>query len=57
MFSRMWGWAELVMERVTRGRVRRVQLHLLKTLADFQVRCFSSQASGCIKRAARGVHS
>jgi hypothetical protein len=23
---RMWGWAEMVMERVTRGRVKKVQV-------------------------------
>ncbi len=44
---RMWGWAEVVMERVTRGRVRRVQVRLQRR-ACCAVRC-AWRASACVR--------
>ena len=43
-----WSWAEMVMERVTRGRVRKVQV-LLQRRACCAVRC-ACRASACVRR-------
>jgi hypothetical protein len=42
-----WSWAEVVMERVTRGRVRRVQVRL-QWRACCAVRC-ACRASDCLR--------
>ena len=42
-----WSWAEMVMERVTRGRVKRVQV-LLQRRACCGVRC-ACGASACVR--------
>ena len=42
-----WSWAEMVMERVTRGRVKKVQV-LLQRRSCFAVRCFR-RASACVR--------
>jgi hypothetical protein len=42
-----WGWAEVVMERVTRGRVRRVQVRLQRR-ACCAVRC-ACRAIACVR--------
>ena len=42
-----WSWAEMVMERVTRGRVRRVQV-LLQRRACCAV-CCACRASACVR--------
>jgi hypothetical protein len=42
-----WSWAEVVMERVTRGRVRRVQVRLQRR-ACCAVRC-AHRASACVR--------
>jgi hypothetical protein len=42
-----WSWAEMVMERVTRGRVKKVQV-LLQRCACCDVRC-ACQASACLR--------
>jgi hypothetical protein len=42
-----WGWAEVVMERVTRGRVKRVQVRLQRR-ACCAVRC-ACRASACVR--------
>jgi hypothetical protein len=47
MANRAWGWAEVVMDRVTRGRVRRVQVRLQR-LACCAVRC-ACRASACVR--------
>jgi hypothetical protein len=41
-----WSWAEMVMERVTRGRVKKVQV-LLQRRARCDVRC-ACRASACV---------
>ena len=61
-----WSWAEMVMERVTRGRVKKVQVRLqrraccaVRCVFDaccrkrwLLLRCVAAHRSGCIKRAA-----
>jgi hypothetical protein len=47
MAYKMWDWAELVMERVTRGRVMRVQVRLQRR-ACCDVRC-ACLASACVR--------
>ncbi len=47
MFNRRWIWAEVVMERVTRGRVRRVQVRLQRR-ACCAVHC-ACRASACVR--------
>jgi hypothetical protein len=47
MAYRRWGWAVWIMERVTRGRVRRVQV-LLQRRACCAVRC-ACRASACMR--------
>ena len=42
-----WSWAEMVMERVTRGRVKKVQV-LLQRRACCAVRC-ACRASACVR--------
>jgi hypothetical protein len=42
-----WSWAEVVMERVTRGRVRRVQVRLQRR-ACCAVRC-ACRAIACVR--------
>jgi hypothetical protein len=42
-----WSWAEVVMERVTRGRVRRVQVRLQRR-ACCAVRC-ACRANACVR--------
>ena len=42
-----WRWAEVVMERVTRGRVKRVQVRLQRR-ARCAVRC-ACRASACVR--------
>ncbi len=42
-----WGWAEVVMERVTRGRVKKVQVRLQRR-ACCAVRC-ACRASSCVR--------
>ncbi len=42
-----WSWAEMVMERVTRGRVKKVQV-LLQRRASCAVRC-ACRASACVR--------
>ena len=42
-----WSWAEMVMERVTRGRVKKVQV-LLQRRACCAVRC-ACCASACVQ--------
>jgi hypothetical protein len=47
MSDRTWGWAGLVMQRVTRGRVKKVQVRLQRR-ACCAVRCFR-RASACVR--------
>ena len=42
-----WSWAEMVMERVTRGRVKKVQVRLQRR-ACCAVRC-ACRASACVR--------
>ena len=44
-----WSWAEMVMERVTRGRVKKVHLVLQVRRACCAVRC-ACGASACVRR-------
>jgi hypothetical protein len=46
MPHRSWSWAEVVMERVTRGRVRRVQVRLQRRACS-AVRC-ACRATACV---------
>ncbi len=49
MTYRAWGWAVLVMERVTQGRMKRVQVTVwLQRRACCAVRC-SCRASACVR--------
>ena len=47
MSDRTWGWAGLVMERVMRGRVKKVQVRLQRR-ACCAVRC-ACRASACVR--------
>ena len=47
MAQMSWSWAEMVMERVTRGRVRRVQVRLQRRACS-AVRC-ACRASACVR--------
>ena len=47
MSNRTWSWAEVVMERVTRGRVKKVQVWQQR-LACCAVRC-ACRASACVR--------
>jgi hypothetical protein len=51
MFNRRWSWAEVVMDRLTRGRVRKVHLLLqvwLQRRACCAVRC-ACRSSACVR--------
>jgi hypothetical protein len=44
---KMWGWAEVMMERVTRGRVKRVQVRLQRRVCCAVL--FACRASVCVR--------